>query len=260
MAPIKIARRAFQIFFLASASYLALKMILGLPTRTVEYYCPMGGIVSIYGLFKRQQFICALGEMNLSLGLALLGAVLITKRSFCSWICPIGGITESMVWVRRKIGIRDLLASISPRTDLVISKIKYIVLAIILIMSYKLGELVFRGFDPFYIIFTGTKGHGLLPVVSILIAIGVIAGLLVCSHSWCRYLCPLAAVMNPISRVGILKIRRDRAKCMQCEICGSVCPHRIPVHEKEKVSNPECTNCFECLVSCPVEKALDLGL
>ncbi len=260
MAPIKIVRRAFQIFFLASASWLALKLIFGMPTRTVEYYCPMGGIVSIYGLFKRQQFICALGEMNLSLGFALLGAVLITKRSFCSWICPIGVIAEFLAWARAKVGMRDLRTRISRLTDLVISKIKYILLLVILVMSYRLGELVFRGFDPFYIIFTGAKGHELLPVVSILIATGVIVGLFVCSHSWCRYLCPLAAVMNPISRVGILKIRRDSERCTGCEICGSACPHGIPVHKKEKVLNPECTNCFECVARCPVKKALDIGL
>lgn len=260
MPPIKIVRRVFQIFFLGSAVWLALKIFLKVPTRTVEYYCPMGGIVSFYGLFKRQQFICALGEMNLGLAFALLGAVLISKRSFCSWICPIGGIAEFLSWIRAKIGLRDLRTTVSSTTDSVVSKVKYVVLLMIIVMSYKLGELVFRGFDPFYIIFTGGKGHGLFPVASVLIAFGVLIGLLVYNYSWCRFVCPLAAVMNPISRIGILKIKRDRARCTGCQICEAACPHGIPVHEKEKVINPECTVCFECILNCPVEKALDLSV
>jgi len=256
---IRVVRRIFQIFFLGGAFFLAAKLLLGVPTRTVEYYCPMGGIVSFYGLFKKQQFICALGEMNLSLALALLATVLITKRSFCSWVCPLGTIFEGLSALRRRI-IPESHLRLSNRTDAVLCNLKYIVLAAILILTYRAGELVFRGYDPFYVLFTGGKGHDLIPIVSLAVLGAILVASFLFEFAWCRYLCPLAAVMNPLSRLGLLKVRRDRTGCDACGACDTVCPQRIRVSEAHKITSVDCTNCFECLTHCPRPRVLEVSV
>jgi hypothetical protein len=96
MTPIRITRRLFQFFFLAGCVWLMARLLAGVGTRTVEYYCPMGGVVSIWGLFRRQQFICALNEMNVSIGLALIISVVLVKKAFCGWVCPLGTLFEGV--------------------------------------------------------------------------------------------------------------------------------------------------------------------
>jgi polyferredoxin len=259
VAPIKITRKVFQLFFLGAAVTLTLKVLFGVAGRTVEYYCPMGGVVSIYGLFRKQQFICALSEMNLSLALALFGAVLVTKRSFCSWVCPLGTVFEYLSWVRGKLLPRDKLR-LSNRTDAILSRFKYVILALILLLSYRASELIFRGYDPFYILFTGGKGHGVIPVVSIAITAAVIILTFIYEFAWCRYACPLAGALDPLSRVGLLKVTRDGSRCNDCGVCDRVCPQRIPVSKVNKVGRADCTNCLECVARCGRPGALDIGV
>jgi polyferredoxin len=259
MAPIKIIRRLFQVFILGACVYLMVKLLAGIPTRTVEYYCPMGGIVSIWGLIRRQQFICALNEMNVSVGAALLVSVLLLKKAFCSWMCPLGTLFEGAAWLRRKtLGIEPL--RVPDRVDSRLVYLRYVVLALMLVMTYRVSDLVFRGYDPFYILFTGARGHETIPVVSGLIVVGILVAAFFFEMSWCRYLCPLNAVMSPLSKIGILKVKRDAAACTSCGVCDRVCLQRIPVSEIEKVTRVDCTNCLDCVTKCKVRGAMDIGV
>lgn len=235
------------------------KLLAGVSTRTVEYYCPMGGIASIWGLIRGQQFICALNEMNVTIGVALLVSVLVVKKAFCSWVCPLGTLFEGVVWLRRKtLGSERL--RIPDYIDSRLQYLKYVVLGVILVLTYHLSELVFRGYDPFYVLFTGARGHETIPVVSALIVVGVLAAAFFFEMSWCRYLCPLNAVMSPVSKVGVFKVKRDAARCTACGACDSACLQRIPVSQLDKVSRIDCTNCLDCISKCRVPGAMYIGL
>lgn len=259
MTPIKIIRRLFQAFFLAACVWLMVKLLAGLGTRTVEYYCPMGGIVSVWGLIRRQQFICALNEMNVSIGLALLLSVVIVKKAFCGWVCPVGTLLEGAAWLRKRTLGRERLR-VPDSVDSKLGYLKYVVLALILILTYQVSEIVFRGYDPFYILFTGARGHGTIPVVSGLILLGVLVGAFFFELSWCRYLCPLNAAVSPLSRLGLLKVRRNGDKCTGCGACDAACLQRIPVSGLEKVTRVDCTNCLDCMSECRIPGAMDIGL
>ncbi|MGD9400832.1 MAG: 4Fe-4S binding protein [bacterium] len=259
MAPITITRRLFQGFILAACVYLMVKLLAGVSTRTVEYYCPMGGIVSVWGLIRRQQFICALNEMNVTIGVALLLSVLLVKKAFCSWVCPLGTLFEGLTWLRRKtLGKKRL--RLPDYVDSRLIYLRYVVLAVILVFTYRLSELVFRGYDPFYILFTGARGHETIPIVSALIIVGVVAAAFLFEMSWCRYLCPLNAVMSPISKAGVFKVKRDSGKCTACGACDDVCLQRIPVSQLRKVSRVDCTNCLDCVSKCRVPGAMDISV
>lgn len=258
MVPIKVTRRIFQGFFLAASIWLMVKLLAGVPTRTVEYYCPMGGIVSIWGLIRRQQFICVLNEMNVSIGLALLMSVVLVKKAFCGWVCPLGTLLEGAARLRRKTPGQDRVR-VSDSLDSRLVYLKYAVVALVLILTYHASELVFRGYDPFYILFTGLRGHGTIPVVSGLILGGVLAAAFIFEMSWCRYLCPLNAVMTPLSKIGLFKVRRDADRCNGCGACDRTCLQRIPVSRLERVTRADCTNCLDCVSECKVAGAMDLG-
>ncbi|MCP4632040.1 MAG: hypothetical protein GY855_03865, partial [candidate division Zixibacteria bacterium] len=75
-------RYAFQIIFIVILLYLAF----GLGEKTFEAYCPFGGVEAIYGLITTNNYTCALGEANLAMFFALIGMVVLAKKSFCSWV------------------------------------------------------------------------------------------------------------------------------------------------------------------------------
>ena len=245
-------------FFLGAGTWLLIKILVGIPTRTVEYYCPMGGIVSFWGLIRGQHFICALNEMNVSMAVALLVSVVLVKKSFCGWVCPMGTLFEWMARGRRKVPGRDR-GRIPDRLDSRLVYLRYIVLGLILVLSYRFSELVFRGYDPFYILFTGARGHETIPVLSAALLGAVFLLAFAFEMSWCRYLCPLNAAMSPLSRIGLLKVRRDDGKCSRCGACDRACLQRIPVSQLESVTKVDCTNCLNCVSECPVPGAIYVG-
>jgi ferredoxin len=81
--------------------------------------------------------------------------------------------------------------------------------------------------------------------------LGVILLNLVAQRAWCRYLCPLGALLGLLSKVGIVR-REVSDKCTQCDVCARVCPTGTIQPEKGYASDPsECTMCLECVAACP---------
>jgi len=228
---------------------------LGWGTRSFEDYCPFGGVESLWGLIKAGEFSCALGPLNLSLGIALIVLTLLSKKSFCGWACPIGFLGELCGHAGTKTFKRKLLPP--KRVDMVLKLLRYVVLVVFLVLTYRTGELILRGYDPYYLIFSGF-GHGTVGLVSYITLGVLLVAALVVPMSFCRYLCPLGAVFDPFSRVGVMKITRDDAACTACGDCQTACPHNLPVPELGAVRSRDCTNCLECIDACPEKNVLRL--
>jgi polyferredoxin len=234
---------------------LVIYLALGYGARPFEAYCPFGGMESLWGLFKTSQFSCALGPTNLSLLVAILGLTILTKKSFCGWACPIGFLGElagkfgGKCWSKRP--------SVPKKTNGALKLLRYVVLVISLYYTYKIGELVLRGYDPFYIIFSGF-GHGTLGTISYISLAIIIAGGLLIPMFFCRYLCPLSATFDPFSRLGLVKITRNDATCTHCGNCNEACPHDLQPMQMKAIRHRDCTNCLECLDACPVKDVMKL--
>jgi len=81
--------------------------------------------------------------------------------------------------------------------------------------------------------------------------VGVILLNLVARRFWCRYLCPLGALLGLLSKVAIVR-REVNARCEQCDACAGVCPTGTIQPAKGYASDPgECTVCLQCLAACP---------
>src|SRR3990170_4717498 len=67
---------------------------------------------------------------------------------------------------------------------------------------------------------------------------------------WCKYLCPLGALLGLLSRYSFLK-REVSEGCTSCGMCDSVCQGEALPHQKEDWRNTECLACFNCDDVCP---------
>ena len=236
------ARRLVQAGFLALT--VAGVFLLG---GHAERWCPFGGAEAIYTYVREGNLTCSLGVSNFYvLGAVLLSALLL-RRAFCGYVCPIGAISEFARRGAALLGIREM--RVPRRLDAALSLLKYPVLAAILYLTWKAGELIFRGFDPCYALISR---HGEdITFWAYVAAGGILAGSLFLSVPFCRWICPLAALLNPLSRFGLARVRRDEAACIDCGKCARACPMAIPVDRVPSVAHARCTACLDCLAVCP---------
>ena len=72
---------------------------------------------------------------------------------------------------------------------------------------------------------------------------------------WCRFACPLAALMHVYTRFSRFRIFPDKKKCISCNVCTSVCHQGIDVmsfaNKGEPMADPQCVRCSACVQSCP---------
>jgi len=74
------------------------------------------------------------------------------------------------------------------------------------------------------------------------------------NRSYCRILCPYAALWGLYSYLGFYRIEADGDKCLKCGKCESVCDMGIPVMEfvkRGRIKTVECMGCGRCVNACP---------
>lgn len=72
---------------------------------------------------------------------------------------------------------------------------------------------------------------------------------------WCRFACPLAALMHIYARFSRFGIVAEKKKCISCNVCTSVCHQGIDImsfaNKGKPMQDPECVRCSACVQSCP---------
>jgi ferredoxin len=212
-----------------------------------EGWCPFGGVESLYTYAREGALPCSLGLSNFYILGALLVVTLLVRRVFCGYVCPIGTISE---WLRRgarRLGLRDV--KVPYKLDRGLALLKYGLLAVILVFTYRTGELIFRGLDPCYALI-GRHGDD-VTVWAYVVSGAIVLGSLFVMLPFCRWLCPLAAAFDPFSRFGLARIKRDARTCTGCGRCADACPTAIPVDREREVRAARCFACMECVAACP---------
>lgn len=236
------ARRCVQ------AGFLALTLVgVFLLRANAESWCPFGGVEAFYTYLREGNLVCSLAVSNFYVLAALLLTVLLLRRAFCGFLCPIGALSEWLNALARKFRLPEF--SVRGWPDRGLSICKYAVVAVILAATWQLGELVFRGYCPAYAL---VSRHGTdITVWAYVVAGTIAAASLFIKMPFCRWFCPLAAVLNPLSRFGFARIKRDVAACTGCGRCAAACPMEIPVDQMQQVTASRCMTCMECIEACP---------
>jgi len=72
---------------------------------------------------------------------------------------------------------------------------------------------------------------------------------------WCRFMCPLAALMHVYARFSRFRIFAEKQKCISCGQCTATCHQGIDVmsfaNRGLPMADPECVRCSACVHVCP---------
>jgi NapH/MauN family ferredoxin-type protein len=206
--------------------------------------CPLGVLQNI---FSSKTVIL----MSVFSGLILIILTIIGGRIFCGWLCPFGFVL-------------DLFGKLIPKKKWLPSFLrtrtaKYGVFAASIGGSYALG---FQAFCTVCPIGTLCRSHGVqgffrgyeLAIVPALVGLESSE-----RRSWCRYFCPVGALLALTARLGLIRvvIGAHRCKKFSCMQCAEVCPMGIVKKEalaegiSPEVPMTECTLCMRCIDSCP---------
>jgi ferredoxin len=243
-------RRIVQIVFLL-LTVVGVFVVRG----NAERWCPFGGVEAAYTYAREGNMLCSLGVSNFYVLAAVLVVALLLRRAFCGYLCPVGAASELLQAGVRRRGVKPLRVPYA--LDRVLGLLKYAVLAVVLYFTWRTAELIFRGFDPCYALLS-RHGEDITLWAYVVVGAVVIASLFVVVP-FCRWLCPLAAVLNPFSRFGLARIKRDGETCNGCELCNKACPMGIRVAEAEQVTAARCISCLSCLEKCPTKKGRALS-
>ncbi len=227
----------------------------------VEGFLPLGALTSLrYTLFSGQ--FDPLHPAALVLFMTFVAMSLLTKKSFCSWLCPVGTLSE-LLW---KIGQRWLGGTyqIWRWLDIILRSGKYLLLLFFVkLLFFDMPAQALKHFvsSPYWAMSDVKMLHFFtdISMTSFLIILGLTVLSLFYKNFWCRYLCPYGALLGLVSMVSPFKIRRDPNLCIQCQRCNQACPSFLPVAQKKTIRSPECTACLSCVTACN-DNALQMAL
>lgn len=191
--------------------------------------------------------------------LAILTISLLWRKSFCSWLCPVGTLSEGLGKLGRRVTGRNLKL---PRLlDICLMSLKYLILAFFIwsIFFAMSGQAVQAFLYSPYNTIADVKMLKFFqnPSKTTLVVLGVLAiGSLFIRNFWCRYLCPYGALLGLVSLASPLRVSRQAEHCINCNKCTEACPNRITVANAATVNSAECTGCMDCVQACPKPQAL----
>jgi polyferredoxin len=227
----------------------------------VEGWLPIAGMMNLK-YFLTTWHVPALHPAAMFLLVTFLAIAFLFRKAFCSWLCPVGTISEYLWRAGKKFFGRNLHL---PRwLDLPLRGLKYLLLGFFVwaVSSMSAGSIAAFMRSPYGIVadvkmlnFFRFIGHTGLIVLGVLVM-----GSVLVQNFWCRYLCPYGALLGLTSIFSPLRIRRNADACIDCAKCAKACPSALPVDKLITIKSAECIGCLECVAVCPAEGALQMGL
>jgi len=229
-------------------------------SASLHALCPFGGVVTIWRFVTTGRLVRQIHESSMViLGLTLVLALLFGPV-FCGWVCPFGSFQEWLGRLGAKLFKKRYNAIVPRSVDRWLGLLRYAVLAWAVYMTSVTGVLVFKDYDPYYALFSLWTGEVAVSGY-IALALVVVLGLAI-ERPFCKYACPMGALLGLSNVLRIVGIRRKASSCIDCKACDRACPMNIEVSKAKRVIDPRCIACGECLSerACPVADTVELRL
>jgi len=231
------------------------------PPPGVEGWLPIAGLMNLKYFLLTGRFP-SIHPAAMFLLITFLAISFLFRKAFCSWLCPVGTLSEYLGLLGKKLFGRNF--RIWKWIDIPLRGLKYFLLGFFVWAISTMSAAAIANFmRSDYGLVAGVKMLNFFRYLGetglIVIGILLIASMFV-QNFWCRYLCPYGALLGFASLLSPVRIRREAEPCIDCAKCAKVCPSNLPVDKLVTIKSAECTGCLECVAICPAEGALHLAL
>ena len=254
-----LVRTTSVIFFQLGFAFLIPTMMerFSLPSMDLKNAWPLD--YTLFTNWRLDTFLSGgtLGTLMLIWGviLALVVVPLMTyrfgKRWYCSWVCGCGGLAETLGDPFRQLSDKSLRAWKIERWLIHSVLIFAVVMTLMQIANYLSGGAIFSNYTwrvnqaySFMIgaVFAGVVGTGFYPLMG--------------NRVWCRFGCPLAAIMGIVQKFkSRFVITTNGGQCISCGNCSTYCEMGIDVRwyaqRGQNIVRASCVGCGVCAAVCP---------
>jgi polyferredoxin len=227
----------------------------------VEGWLPIEGLMQLkYFLLTRQ--LPNMHAAGFFLFVSFLVMSVVFRKSFCSWLCPVGTVSEYLWKLGRSTFHRNF--QLARWADIALRSLKYILLSFFAYAVASMSATAIAEFlgSPYALIVDVRMLNFFryLGSTTALVVLGLVVASIFIKNFWCRYLCPYGAFLGLAALLSPSRITRNPDTCIDCAKCAKACPSILPVDKLIQIRSAECTGCLECVAVCPAKDALAMSV
>jgi len=230
----------------------------------------------------------SLGSMAAGGFLVVLILTVLTGRTYCSFLCPLGigmdlnsriggrirkkfrryGFKKPFTVLRYSLLAATLIVTMVWGIYMITLLDPYSIFgrfmtffakpAVIVINNFLAGIL--GKFDIYILSNVPNKGFPLITYAIPAVFFLLIGGLsLTKGRLFCNMFCPVGTLLGLLSKVSILRLKFDEAACTRCGRCAMRCKSSCIDFLNHDIDISRCVGCFNCVTTCQ-DKAISYGL
>ena len=260
----QVIRTISVMFFQLAFAFLIPEILEGLNSDKAYFGKDLKNIWPLnYYFFEEWHLRSMLDGGNLGMFFLIWGILLFTiispvltyfygKRWYCSWVCGCGGLAETAGDPFRQLSDKSLRAW----------KIERWLIHTVLVFAFVMTALVlyrfFTGNSQFWFIntYTVSQWYGWFIGAAFAGVVGVGFYPIMGSRVWCRFGCPMAAVLGIQQKFfSRFRITTNGGQCISCGNCSTYCEMGIDVRwyaqRGQSIVRASCVGCGICSAVCP---------
>ncbi len=171
------------------------------------------------------------------------------KGAYCGWICSCGALAETLGDAHRH------RMPHGPGWNRLNGLGQAVLAAAFALLGLRVAGWIWPGSPADRLFRVGFDGYAWFVDLFLAGILGYGLYFWFSGRTWCRFACPLAALMHVYARFSRFRILAEKKKCISCNVCTSVCHQGIDVmsfaNKGLPMADPECVRCSACVEQCP---------
>jgi polyferredoxin len=226
--------------------------VLGRPEYYFSYFWPLKIEYLYPHVILQYPFLIVMYSFLGSLLVFPVAGYFLGKRFYCSWICGCGGLANTAGEPFRHLSDKSAGAwrfeKFSVHTVLAVA----ILATLVVWVNWAVGAGYPR-FSAFA--FQVQQGYGFVVGAMLAGVFGVGLYPLMGTRVWCRFACPMAAILGLVQKAGRFRITVKKDMCISCGNCSTYCEMGIDVRQyamaNQSFTRAACVGCGMCAHVCP---------